>query len=1558
MASTLQTTLSSDFESTLAKFVTHGPLKTQDALEAAIFDLLIALQGAESEVPTLLLAVSSKIDGLLEAVITSRNDPAFTFRGRVLKTVQSISQPPDPAFSTCAERLGIFFFHLPRSITLDCSVITRHLSFSVRLASPDPLESEYLVIKRAKPVDPVLPKPARPVKVSKRKVRYVPLDLFTEDTPPVKNRSEAASQDEVEKPASSPVAGDFPAAAPSFIEQLKDCLESLFEILNPPTLAVQDPSARRSKPRGSDPKTPVVESPKLEARSRYGNTLAQHDLARYLGDTTKTPLGDWPVVVSQGAIKQVRRHSAGDQLTFSRIEKMMRQLSRGRFTESSHAKLLDKDHGVPIFTADVGGDLRLVYHIDFGAPADAGWESQFIRIFGVYPALKIDLDFWKAVSAHLSGRGDEYIRRTETPALSKPAKIVPPLVFRSLDASQGDQAGAVVEINEAHRLELHRILSLEKFIPLSHTFFDAIQKFNEASFMFTVSPHENQIIQHPSSCLVLGRSGTGKTTCMVFRMIGLDIAAKTSVSPQTLRQVFVTQSRTLARKVRLYCAQLMQTETNSALASAPKPPQGLSLLDMDENAEEEGALPKKFSQLDDCHFPLFVTYDQLCNLLEADFDLELIPSPLPTARTARAKNKKSSARQPLISFNYFDSKIWPHMDHRVKRGLHSALVYSEFMGIIKGSEASLSKPRHYLDQSEYEGQSNRSLPGDGTERSRVYTLFEAYRKLRPSASYDIADRTHLLMKILRDQGVPGKLIDFLYVDEAQDNLIIDSALLRTLCPNPHGLFFAGDTAQTISVGSAFRFSELKAFLYRLEREDVHVKRGGRPPVDPAFFQLSTNYRSHGGIVKAAAFIVSLLESYFQHSIDSLAPEVAHVDVATHRPLFFSGMRDHDELLKLISGSSDGQVELGAHQVIIVRHKEAAAALKAAIGRIGVVLTLYESKGMEFNDVLLYNFFTDSTATDTDWRALLLAQQEDRQFNSRKHSILQSELKSFYVGLTRARARVWVWEETYDSHPMENLLVNSGLATSYDPGETVERLVATNADDEWTEQAKEYFSKSLFLEAEFCFRQAKETWWADVAQAYDSRQDAMRLSEKHINRSTIFSQVAKTFERLVQEAKPTEDSESIRLLLSNAAECYSAIPDHVSAAHRFLQAGKETQAAYHFRMAGMFDEAIRVVERHTVDPDLAESIMYAAKFVFSSKKDPTSLHKARKLCADKEEFLEFLQDNGFEEQHVIFLDSITEHEEAAQVLWDTKDYVSAVTRFCQARTLSSRQKATRCLLEGLRANIPFATGYRNQPGIVSDLFKLTSDCEMSAEEKAEIDLLHAITNLQTADLDRYSQEYFEAGNIRCALLALDAWTQSGPLETIESATADQVADILLLCQKFGWVVNFLVRDTGFIDRPDIQTLFNISPTEQGMELEAQEIASQRVVQPRSFIFQRAVAACQPSGSQTNSITLPKNAVDDLVRRALLERMNALIEKVDTSSRTSRPFEICTKFLTAKSCTGHNDRSCWRDHISQKEITIQQFNTRFRLHLLCVALVDYWTAIDGSVDEERNRANKQK
>ncbi|KAG8902977.1 hypothetical protein FRC01_009395, partial [Tulasnella sp. 417] len=52
------------------------------------------------------------------------------------------------------------------------------------------------------------------------------------------------------------------------------------------------------------------------------------------------------------------------------------QLAMGSFSPSNHVKLSEHDHGIPIYVADIGSDLRLLYHIDFGIPTNSERESQ------------------------------------------------------------------------------------------------------------------------------------------------------------------------------------------------------------------------------------------------------------------------------------------------------------------------------------------------------------------------------------------------------------------------------------------------------------------------------------------------------------------------------------------------------------------------------------------------------------------------------------------------------------------------------------------------------------------------------------------------------------------------------------------------------------------------------------------------------------------------------------------------------------------------------------------------------------------------------------------------------------------------------------------------------------------------------------------------------------------------------------------------------------------------------------------------------------------------------
>src|SRR6266702_51380 len=49
-----------------------------------------------------------------------------------------------------------------------------------------------------------------------------------------------------------------------------------------------------------------------------------------------------------------------------------------------------------------------------------------------------------------------------------------------------------------------------------------------------------------------------------------------------------------------------------------------------------------------------------------------------------------------------------------------------------------------------------------------------------------------------------------------------NVVIVSLCRNPDGFLWAGDTAQTISIGSTFSFKELGAFVYRYQVRDPKV----------------------------------------------------------------------------------------------------------------------------------------------------------------------------------------------------------------------------------------------------------------------------------------------------------------------------------------------------------------------------------------------------------------------------------------------------------------------------------------------------------------------------------------------------------------------------------------------------------------------------------------------------------------------------------------------------------------------------------------------------------------
>lgn len=108
---------------------------------------------------------------------------------------------------------------------------------------------------------------------------------------------------------------------------------------------------------------------------------------------------------------------------------------------------------------------------------------------------------------------------------------------------------------------------------------------------------------------------------MLFKMLGIeqtwdDMAGSYSEVMPRPRQLFVTQSRVLAEKVQEYFYKLYNSR-----AAARRPKSGLSgfnprhtgqeMFDLDEEEFWRDDLPQKFTQLEDKHFPLFLTFDRV-----------------------------------------------------------------------------------------------------------------------------------------------------------------------------------------------------------------------------------------------------------------------------------------------------------------------------------------------------------------------------------------------------------------------------------------------------------------------------------------------------------------------------------------------------------------------------------------------------------------------------------------------------------------------------------------------------------------------------------------------------------------------------------------------------------------------------------------------------------------------------------------------------------------------------------------------------------------------------------
>ncbi|KAH9891312.1 hypothetical protein C8Q73DRAFT_119576 [Cubamyces lactineus] len=1266
--------------------------------------------------------------------------------------------------------------------------------------------------------------------------------------------------------------------------------------------------------------------------------------------------GEWRILISTRADRNLRQARNKNPKLFKIIVKKIRELSRGHFSEDNQKRLTGLDVEIPIYEAKMTSDTRLVYHVDC-VPEFESDVTTVLKIFGIYTHAQLDRRFWDCVSRQLERRGAEYRKRCtyrNRPRASGDNVVMPASWPPPTEPIAFEKPLSLSDMRKGDLEELHSLLVLEKFVTFSQALLNSILADKDVAYVFDVSPHEKRIIEHPSSCFVLGRSGTGKTTTMMFKMLGIERSWEshrdTMAKP---RQLFVTQSRVLAEKVEEYFTKLLDslaTANQSAMelsktASQKKAKEEQGLVDLDEEIYWHGGLPKRYGELKEENFPMFLTYDHVCRLLEAEFHYAenakrndaavsramqdvLEPRGPQDTDGVVSNDYMQQRRASFVSFGTFLEEYWSHFSGT--KGLDPTLVFGEFMGVIKGSEEALAHPEGYLDMESYCKLSHRTQATFASQRENIYRLFQAYlKKKKERGDYDAADRTHALINFLKTMGVPGQEVDFIYVDEAQDNLLIDAVVLRTLCRNPRGMFWAGDTAQTISVGSAFRFNDLKAFLYRYEEATALGNTDKR--VQPESFHLAVNYRSHAGIVDCAYSVIELITQFWPNAIDALGRETGMV--AGLKPVFFSGWDQNTvRYEQFLFGASGSHIEFGAQQCILVRDEAARERLRAQVGDIGLILTLYESKGLEFNDVLLFNFFEDSTADVSQWRVVLNAVPPEQRgklsaprFDEARHSGICRELKFLYVAITRARKNLWIADCSDKGDPMRFVWTRKDLIQNCNPNTEVPQLAVSSTAEDWAKMALNLFNHRRYMQAMHCYERAGLQREKAVAHAYHLRDVArspLIAKADAATRANAYNTAAQAFIASAQEAV-TEKRAYYRI----AAECYIQSGDDYRAAQAYQNAGEYNLAASHFRKAGKFEEAVEIVRLHRpqMSASIANSIVEVSKLYFLREK---RIMKARELFETDEEFLEYMDDYGLGVARASYLEELGRYEDAADISLSEGNILQAIRLLTMDRGNPALvRKATRCLLDGLWRHLPFGTVV-NETLLKGDttlgdlLAKADSlaDLNTDAELHDEVSMFRAIAKRDTDALGALWKVFQLQGNAAAALMCLDH-IFALPMQ-LQTASITEVSTKLEIFLEYMHILQKLVGTTTVCSNALVRRLFALQ--------DSPETEDHVLVPPGTFLSAQINPRTGPSARVTEQGTsIPRWELETIINNVFKNRLLQRIRQENEVVRNLRILHPCLPYAAYGRC---NRNDCPQFHDNFQRYDAESYNSRVRVVVL--------------------------
>ncbi|KAL9124703.1 MAG: hypothetical protein Q9217_005994 [Psora testacea] len=945
-------------------------------------------------------------------------------------------------------------------------------------------------------------------------------------------------------------------------------------------------------------------------------------------------IGQWRVLLSARALQHLQYLEHAE---IAPVQRKLMDLASGIW----HIRLVKTDENghalrIPLAKTKSGragsNDRFILWQLDIGPSANNTMSQQIIKIwdFGIDSALSKTVGRVAKLQEMYTKETVDRCHCNSEPVNGKWL----PILFA--EANQTTSANKTAEL-DVRNVDQDTIDMANKFYALTDPVMQSIIDNDlTAEFPFDLSNQEKVVISHfKTASLILGRSGTGKTACLVFKLVGKYLARQAIVDEVPIRQVFLTRSGLLADKLCVYTRKLISTLHGKAKGTAVP-------VDVASSARNRDIQSLNARDLKADDFPLVCTFEQFLVILENTMRAEdrqnfnLDHTAQHHLHDQVLETHITHGVQHLVDFQDFRLDYWPYFPKELTRGLAPDLVYPEVMGVIKGSVSS-REALTPLSRENYLARHSRLTPHfvSDADRSRVYDVFEAYKAtLNHRRQIDHVDRVVRLLKTIRNDASLQKLLassfEEMYIDEVQDLRGLDIEIPFSFIKDGRAFHFAGDTAQAISQDSTFRFKDIK-FLAGQHFGSAGKASNQRELALPEMFTLTTNYRSHQGILGLASLVMHLLYEGFPKTVDKLEPESA-VEIL---------IKSNVGLGELSMRSAD----FGAEQVILVRDQETRTTLQKTIGDTALVLTILQAKGMEFDDVILWDFFS-SFQYPGSLRSLnaLLKNCHDPLYGE-KHPRL-------YVALTRARLRLFLIESseaitkpivkllTEDvavplvdvARPSDGTVSQSNVDEGYSEAKMIKftqkvaSIPSSKSNDQrkWALQAKQQMESKYYDGAALCFRNAGDVsgeMWAKAhadeetgriahseGRSEDSK-DAFQRAGLSFENLELVEDAVRVRERMSQFVYAAELCKS-HGQSSKAASLYERAGEYVKASECYHAAGMYTEGAVSLRQGNEFDELVFYMSSNLgyLSPDLFRSYSRLCKLLLKQGKISEKMRK--------------------------------------------------------------------------------------------------------------------------------------------------------------------------------------------------------------------------------------------------------------------------------------------------------------------------------------------------------------